>query len=395
MPELFVGNFDFEHQLADPSALPASGKVRRVASELAAVWLAEASDGDCLWMPEPPEAEFPSAMVDQGFPHIRFVSSEAELQCLLDSDEFQCTPWGWSSGIRQWVQRHRLQCLAPPLEAVRTANSRRFSFHLEKELDVALPRAAECHSVDECENALLELTPEEAWVIKSEFGMAARERILGRGPRLETSQIAWLEKRFRAGQAVFLEPWVQAVAEAGLQFDIPAEMQNAPRFLGIAPMITDPSGVYRGSRFDPAGEIVHDWSRAKTIGDAVARQVQELGYFGPLGLDAMWYRDRDGGVKLRPLQDLNARWTMGRLSLGFRSQRNPGESGIWRHLHCPATTPKAARAWWQTAQENLPADVRWIRTSPIQFGNQVTQHTTGLLMASNAERLHEALAGLD
>jgi hypothetical protein len=30
--------------------------------------------------------------------------------------------------------------------------------------------------------------------------------------------------------------------------------------------------------------------------------------------------------------DINARWTMGRLSLGWRKHLRPGESGLWWHV---------------------------------------------------------------
>ncbi|OYW15327.1 MAG: hypothetical protein B7Z55_15100, partial [Planctomycetales bacterium 12-60-4] len=47
-------------------------------------------------------------------------------------------------------------------------------------------------------------------------------------------------------------------------------------------------------------------------------ELQAAGYFGPVGIDAMWYRDANGKLACRPLQDINARWTMGRLALGWR-----------------------------------------------------------------------------
>ena len=41
-----------------------------------------------------------------------------------------------------------------------------------------------------------------------------------------------------------------------------------------------------------------------------AERLQDCGYFGPLGVDAMRYRLPDGSVHLRPLQDINARWAL-------------------------------------------------------------------------------------
>ena len=152
--------------------------------------------------------------------------------------------------------------------------------------------------------------------------------------------------------------------------------------------------MYRGSRFDPAAEWETDWSEAVRICQIAAKRIQSLGYFGPLGIDAAWYRDSDGRLKLRPLQDINARWTMGRLSLGFRSRLAPHEAGVWLHFRCPAQTPAAARDWWTALAKDLPAETRLLRTSPITTGDQITRHATALVIASDAHRLQTAIRNL-
>jgi hypothetical protein len=43
----------------------------------------------------------------------------------------------------------------------------------------------------------------------------------------------------------------------------------------------------------------------------------------------MWYRNDDGRPQLRPLQDLNARFTMGRLALGWFRWLPEGWCGSW------------------------------------------------------------------
>jgi hypothetical protein len=51
----------------------------------------------------------------------------------------------------------------------------------------------------------------------------------------------------------------------------------------------------------------------------------DAGYHGPLGVDAFVYRDVDGALKLRPVVEVNPRFTMGRLALAIarRLPRNP------------------------------------------------------------------------
>ncbi len=388
---LFVGNFDFEHEL---SGRKSSRGSERIVSELASVWLSIAREDDILWMPEAPDAEFVKEIAAQGFPAVRILSRETELAELRKQSPLVCCPWGWSQEIRRWAERQNLQIDAPPPSAVACANSRRSSFGLESEWNVGLPNSAQVGSIAEWESALASFVPHQRWVAKSEFGMSARERLLGTGPKLSAAQVAWASKRFQARQVLILEPWVEILAEAGLQFDVPPLGEGEPCLLGITPLFTDRSGVYRGSRFDPAAEQETDWSGAREVCQIAAKRVQCLGYFGPLGIDAAWYRDSDGRRKLRPLQDINARWTMGRLSLGFRSRLAPGEAGAWLHLPCPAETPESARDWWTGLAKLLPPETRLLRTSPMTTGGRVTGHATALVIATDTQQLQTMIGNL-
>ena len=62
----------------------------------------------------------------------------------------------------------------------------------------------------------------------------------------------------------------------------------------------------------------------------VALELQKLGYFGPLGIDAMIYLASGGRVCVRPLQDVNARWTMGRLAAEWDREPNTGRFAFFR-----------------------------------------------------------------
>jgi hypothetical protein len=214
---------------------------------------------------------------------------------------------------------------------------------------------------------------------------------LGQGRELLSHQAAWAAKRFNAGQRLFLEPWVHSLGEAGLQFDVPKRGAGDPCLIGVAPLLTDATGAYRGSRFDPLASVALDWSQAEDAGLVAAKRAQSLGYFGPFGIDAMWYRNRDGSPGLRPLQDINARWTMGRLSLGFRSLLTAGDVGAWVHLRSSAKTLDDARAWWQQLKTGLPSEVQLRRTSPLTLGGKAVRHATALLLARDEKPLRLAV----
>lgn len=327
MPRFFLGNFDFEHRLADPTRqLPV--KLERINAELATSWLAIAEDGDYLWTPQSIESSFFEQVVRDGLPRVIPVVSFDDVP-----REIECIPWGWTEDVRRLCDKHGWVRNDPPDEAVRAANSRRFSAALEREWLCGLDSAGEATSLQEIERLIAFHDPESRWVVKAEFGMSGRERILGCGPPTEADR-NWIEKRLASDGVIFFEPWVERLEEVGIQIDIPRE--DSPQLISVVRMLVDERGQYAGSQFAPRRQktpanLISPWRDATDAAIRAAKRLQSLGYFGPLGIDAMRYRAADGLMRWRPLQDINARWTMGRLSLGLQRLLQRNEAGCWRH----------------------------------------------------------------
>lgn len=367
MPRLFVPNFEFEHRLA---AVPqtSSPRMRRIHAELASTWVAVAEDGDAILLPEPIDEQFWDSLASAGLPRVRGVLSPAEVP------DHVWTPWGWSEDVRGEVRIAQSPAV-PSLAAVRSVNSRRFSAQLEMDWHVGLPEAVAGELLADVQRGVLACHDlASGWVIKAEFGMSGRERLLGRGP-LDTAQQRWVERRLAADGVVFVEPWVTPVAEAGLQFEIDQSGQIA--FLGLAEMLATRQGGYAGSRFStPAADA--PWDAAMDVALRAVAVMAERGYFGPVGIDAMQYRLADGRLRYRPLQDINARWTMGRLALGWRRFWPHATRGLW--WHGTAESFAAGTYWSDCGIADL---IGWQvqRTSPETVGSQPAWLTSALLIA--------------
>lgn len=419
MPRVFLPNFDFEHQLAEPSRADFGEAVRQINAELACVWLAVAEPGDAVWSPAgkpifksvgwPPSAVqdglFSPAgtwTAEGGHPTaasaIRWITDDSQL---ARGDEL--CPWGWSEQVVTWGKWRGLTCPAPPRDAVREVNSRRFSVELEQTLGVNTAGAKLISSPDELAEALQSIASSQRWMLKGLFGMSGRERLVGRGLDLTPPMLGWLRERLARDGAVIFEPWLDRIAEAGIQWHIP--QHGEPVFVGVAPMISplNSSGAYVGSRIEPCeflqspgggegGDSLDSnsltellWHEAIDVTARVANEAQRRGYFGPLGIDAMLYCDAEGQTRLRPIQDVNARWTMGRLALELRRFLKPHEFGSWLHLNWNVRESASARERRQPASSRLPSDVRVLWTSPIEIGGSVPRKQTALLIAPDAE----------
>ena len=369
MPRFFYGNFDFEHRLADPDG-EATANLKRLNAELACCWLAAADDGDWVWTPSSIDRNFFREAALQGLPRIVPVTSPKDVPAGTT-----CIPWGWSNDFRKLASRFSWSMNAPSDEAVAIANSRATSDELERSWKIGLSGAQRVETVEQLQAAIrAPHLADDRWVVKARFSMSARERILGRGP-VTDADLNWVRRRLATQGALFFEPWVERVEEIGIQIDVP--QRGEPRLLGITPMIVDARGQYAGSYFSKpgAGEptAMDRWSEAIAVGLRVATHLQSLGYFGPLGIDAMAYRDAEGSLRIRPVQDINARWTMGRLSLEWRRLLKPGEQGLWQHGSAAVTG------------ESIPFEVtRVIRTSPERVGEEPCRHASRILVGAAA-----------
>lgn len=298
-------------------------RLLRINAELATTWLVVADDGDSLWLPQSVDETFFVQAARDGLPQVIPVESFTQVPRGVE-----CVPWGWTDELRRLCATHGWICNAPTDAAVRAGNSRRTSATLEQEWGVGLPGAGTATCLEHVDALIAHLGLTHRWVIKAEFGMSGRERLIGSGLPSGPDR-NWIVRRLTADGIVFFEPWVERVAEVGVQIDIPR--QGPPFLVGVAPMLVNSRGQYAGSLIQPAATLFPEWTSSIATALDAATYLQSLGYFGPLGIDAMHYRDSSGQDRFRPLQDLNARWTMGRLSLGCRRLLKPGESGCWHH----------------------------------------------------------------
>jgi hypothetical protein len=388
---LLFGNFDFEHHLgrSGPRTLPMP--VQRLNAELAYSLVTLAQIGDLIWAVEPPEPDYQRHLVEIGLPEMQFVRKASDVA--IGSE---LHPWGWVSHVRAWGTRNGWRCDCPDLSVVATANSRAFSSSLEREWNVGLERARTIQTLQEFHEAVDQAAePNAAWVVKANFGMSARERTLGRGSPASPQAVRWVQKQLTQNEAVYFEPWVERIEELGIQFTIPPT--GEPVLEGITSLSTDSLGTYRGSRIrgascqlaraDLSQEVLPIVTRA-------AQRIQQLGYFGPLGIDAMCYRTPDGQTRWRPLQDINARLTMGRLALGLKHLVRETEHASWLHLRSSGTATATAEQFARL-EDSLPEGTRVLRTSPIRVGARPVSRASFLVRAPSAETLLAAESSLE
>jgi hypothetical protein len=331
MPRLWLGNFDFETTLAGENP---SAELQRFGAEWGFAFLPMAQAGDVIAMTEDFDLGFVRELQQRlGLPDVRFCSLN---EIASGPSDFELVPWGWSGAAVSLARRLRCRHNAPPIEAVRRVHCREFSFRLAADWGVQPDGVAGIESVEELSARVREQPTDEQWVIKSQWGASGRGQLRRRGDVLSDQDARWAASLLRRDGVLFWEPWLESLGEAGLQFDIPIE--GEPRLVAIVPMLTDRHGQYAGSVIPQLHDepLLEPWPEAVEVGLWVCERMQSEGYHGPVGIDAMRYRDASGAERLRPIQEINARWTMGRLAAAWRRYLPADAKAQWVRESFPA-----------------------------------------------------------
>ncbi|MCH7227849.1 DUF455 family protein [Haloferula sp. A504] len=197
---------------------------------------------------------------------------------------------------------------------------------------------------------------EGEWVVKAEFATAGRERL-----------------RFRAGDPVeagfletgagVLEPWLDRVLDLSIQYDRLDDGRLVRR--GFVVLENTRGGQFRRARvttrvtdflspgdrrrvFEGGGSRGH---LAAWLEDVFEPLLNDwLGeHRGPLGVDAMFFRDAAGELRFRPVVEVNPRFTMGRVAVELdRFAPRPGTTAL-TILPISAPAPQGALKLTETS----------------------------------------------
>jgi hypothetical protein len=233
------------------------------------------------------------------------------------------TPWGWTPSAVAIGEQVGAIVRPVPNAVVARVNSKLWSHALEIELGLKLPGAATASTFKELQEAVACACPQasQKWVVKSQFGFAARERVLGRGPVLEEPQAKWSRRRLARGETLIFQPWLEVIREYGVVMEISRD--GTLEIQGISDLQTNGAGTGTGYILGrpPAPERAIELER---IASLVSARLFEEGYYGPVGIDAL---EHTGGF--HPLLEINARYTMGFVAVAVERSLKPATPTFW------------------------------------------------------------------
>jgi len=354
MTRILYGNFDFEHELEDRSYRP-SPRIAAFTAQLVPHLIALAADGDYLWNSADIPHEFLTAAAQAGLPEVRRCGLSDALSAESGDVPAQLVSehWGWSAASIHAADKQKWRTVCPGPAATSHVNDRVFAAGLEAESGCGIPGSCLIRSHDELLDAIrltavqFKLQEDELqWVVKSRFGMASRGRICGTGTTCGPSAAGWLSRQFHRNTDVVFEPWVKCDREFSTQWVLPCR-GGSPELLGWTEILNGTDGAPGCWNIRAAYPFAEsEFQSALPMLTEAVNQIAAEGYFGPVGIDSMRYFDpgthetaavttRGVSCHMRPLQDINGRYTMGRVALELAARICPGQDAFW--LQLPAT----------------------------------------------------------
>jgi len=180
-------------------------------------------------------------------------------------------------------------------------------------------------------------------VVKEAFGFAGHNMLRLWEPEILETQRCWIDNVTTAGRAVVVEPWLERVMDFSVQLE---RTRDGLSLRGYTGLLNDQRGQFEANWADST-------SRRRIPGDLPAEFVKALGapaslyglyreifalleaelkhfnFVGPLGIDALVYRTDDGDLRLKPVVEINPRYTMGRVTLELMRHVCPGATGVF------------------------------------------------------------------
>jgi hypothetical protein len=195
-----------------------------------------------------------------------------------------------------------------------------------------------CATIEECELHIkgIHKNGYSRAIIKAEFGTAGRSTIRCRYP-LSKQQSKWLGRVLRQQGAVVVEPELQRVIDYSIQISVgeSIKVHTVGRFE------TNAKGQYQGHWLGPLHSgldaellrFIHKtpkrWRQLiNQTATIVGEELQRQGYNGPAGIDAMIYTEK-GKFKIRPIVEVNPRYTMGRVAFELSKHVFPRSKGYF------------------------------------------------------------------
>lgn len=352
-PNVFFMNISCESEVARGTpGFSAGEEVRLRNDDFSQLQMFLAHKEDVVLVSQKPSVEYLTLLKSFGFEIPEFLPVNDAHKVLKERKLSTLQPWGWSPQSLSALKSLLPYCLNSEAYEALLKRSQNSEIHSKSYSSSLLKKFVEndeqneifskvIKSMDELITALEE-TPKSEFplALKAPFGSSGQNIQRVFSTQLSPSEINWATRILLQEKEIVVEPWLNKVADFSIQLHVDEEGKVSLK--GISRFLTDPRGQYRGTvlgRFTDGlrPEILrtlHQENFFETLEKAgyfVGESLFRKGYSGPAGVDALIY-EREGRFLFKPIVEVNARYTMGRVALEIGKHLAPGTVGVWLHV---------------------------------------------------------------
>jgi uncharacterized ferritin-like protein (DUF455 family) len=181
-------------------------------------------------------------------------------------------------------------------------------------------------------------------VIKESLGLAGSNAMRLFDPEILETHCRWIANAVANKNQLVVEPWL----ERELDFSVQLEMTDGGlKLCGYTGLINDAKGQFQGNVAAPGHQkkipanLIALFPEPPDIAQRLHTVYAEIfslleyelrraKFLGPIGIDAFAYRDGVGKIRLKPIVEINPRYTMGRLTVELMKHVAPGSRGLFK-----------------------------------------------------------------
>jgi uncharacterized ferritin-like protein (DUF455 family) len=330
---------------------------------------------DIILVHKRPSVEFLSGIKQAGFPLPEFVEhnrASVEAPAALQRKLGRLRPWAWSPDSVETLSpliRHVAAEERSAAQRFSPAIANLYSKAWSAEFLRQLLRDFVAESPDESQSASRWLCPGDAIgvevrtldealsavtairarghhkvVAKESIGLAGSNAMRFFEPELPESHRTWIQKSLAAGRSLVIEPWLERLVDFSLQLEM---SDDGLRVCGYTVLLNDARGQYLGNVAEshhhtriPVAvvkcfpEVPGMSSRLLRLFGALVESLEvrlrAAEFVGPVGIDAFVFRDATGAPRVKPVVEINPRYTMGRVTVELMRQVCQNSCGTLR-----------------------------------------------------------------
>ncbi len=179
-------------------------------------------------------------------------------------------------------------------------------------------------------------------VVKEALGLAGHNAIRLWEPEVSKGQLHWMENAMAEGHQVVVEPWLERLQDFSVQLEM---TERGLQLRGYTGLINDTKGQFQANYAAPNCErriptdVTGQFRQAAAIVPRMHHLYEEIlsllevelrraEFLGPIGIDAFIYWTPQGECRLKPIVEINPRYTMGRLTVELMKHTAPGSFGM-------------------------------------------------------------------